>query len=252
MTEDKWNIPYPDDHEIERQTALIIQRAFPEKRSFFKEMREFKNQMGWLYLFPNRSETIFTSFILILTIFCLWLIASADSSFSPFLYGYTFLTAPVSLFLLTAYAFYEKWAQNTFELEMTMKNTVFQVLAVRVLLFSGISLFINMSAAFMLAQNFDVEFIRVWLISLTSLFAFASGLLWFVARGNVWRRTVGYSIAWLIVNSCLLFMMKDIYLQFVFQLPLIIYTGILLVLIGCFFYAFFKAFTRKQEGLWTC
>ena len=133
-----------------------------------------------------------------------------------------------------------------------MKNTVFQVLAVRVLLFSGISLFINMSAAFMLAQNFDVEFIRVWLISLTSLFAFASGLLWFVARGNVWRRTVGYSIAWLIVNSCLLFMIKDIYLQFVFQLPLIIYTGILIVLIGFFFYAFFKTFTRRQEGLWTC
>lgn len=252
MTEEKRNLPFPDDLEIDRQASLIVQKAFPAKRYFLKEMRDFKNQMGWLYLLPNRGETIFTSLLLILTIFCLGLIASVENSMSPFFYGSTFLTAPMSLFLLTAYAIYEKWEKQTFELEMTMKITIFQVIAVRILVFSGISLFINMTAAFVMAVNFEVEFLRIWLISLTGLFAFASGLLWFVSRGNIWRRTAMYTTGWLVINSGWLFMMKDAYLQFVIHLPLVVYTGILVILMGFFFYTFKKAFTRKQEGLWTC
>lgn len=252
MKENKWNLPYPDEQEIDRHTAIIVQKALPTKRHLLKEMQAFTNQMGWLYLFPNRAETIFTSLLLVLTIFCLSIITSADKSISHYLYGYVFLTAPISFLLLTGYAFYEKWEKQTLELEMTTKFTFFQVIGMRMLAFSGISLLINMTVAFVLAMNFEMDFLRVWFISLTGLFGFAAGLLWFVARGNVWHRTLLYTAGWMVVNSGWLFVMKDVYLRVVFQLPHVVYAGILLILIGFFFYAFTKAFTRKQEGLWTC
>lgn len=252
MTEDNWNIPYPDNQEIERQAALIVRKAIPAKPSFFIVMKGIKNQVGWQYLFPNRSETVFASLLLAATICCICLMISADQSISPSLYGYVFLASPISLLLLTAYAFYEKWEKQTFELEMTMKTTIFQVIAVRFLVFSGIALLINMTAALAMALNFDVEFLRVWIISLTGLFGFSSGLLWFIARGNVWRQTIIFSLSWLSINSAWLITMNDAYLRIVFHLPLMVYIGILLMLIGFFFYTFTKAFTRKQEGLWTC
>lgn len=252
MSKDKWDLPYPDEQEIDRQAAMIVKQAFPDKRYFLKEMQDFKGQMGWMYVLPNRSEIAFSSLVLIVSIFCIWLITTTDKTISPFLYGYVFLIAPISLILQTAYAFYEKWEKQTFELEMTMKVTIFQLIAVRVLAFSGISLFTNMTATFILVMNFEVEFLRIWLISLTGLFAFASGLLWFIAKGNVWKRSLTYMAGWVAINSAWLFMMKDSYLRIVFHLPLIVYTGILLVIIGIFIMAFKKAFTRKQEGLWTC
>ncbi|KOF09206.1 hypothetical protein AC739_15900 [Planococcus glaciei] len=252
MTEDNWNIPYPDDQEIERQAALIVQKALPAKPSFFKAMKGIKNQMGWQYLFPNRSETVFASLLMAVTIFCIWLITSESKSISSSLYGYVFFASPISLLLLTAYAFYEKWEKQTFELEMTMKVTIFQVIAVRILIFSGIALLINMTAALVMALNFDVDFLRIWIISLTGLFGFSSGLLWFVAQGNIWRRTIIFSLSWLFINSAWLLTMNESYLRVVFQLPLVVYIGILLMLIGFFFHTFTKAFTRKQEGLWTC
>lgn len=252
MTKNKWNLPYPDEQEINRQTAIIVQKALPAKLHLLKEMQVFKNQMGWLYLLPNRAETIFTSLLLVLTVFFILIITSAEKTISPNLYGYVFLTAPVSFLLLTGYAFYEKWKKQTLELEMTTKFTFFQVIAMRMLAFSGISLLINMTAALALALNFEVDFLRAWFISLTGLFGFVAGLLWFVARGNVLYRTVLYTAGWMVVNSGWLFAMKDAYLQVVFQLPLVVYAVILLILIGFFFYAFTRAFSRKQEGLWTC
>ncbi|MDN3451689.1 hypothetical protein QMA09_15935 [Planococcus sp. APC 3906] len=252
MAKDKWDIPYPDEQEIERQAALIVQKAFPEKSWFFTEIQEFKNQMGWVHLFPNRSEIIFTSLLLVLSIFGLWFTASANQTTSPSLYGYAFLVSPLSLVLLIAYAFYEKLEKQTLELEMTTKFTIFQVMAVRMLVFSSISLFLNMTGSFIAAMNFEVDFLRIWFISLTGLFGFSSGLLWFIARGNVLRRSVIFTAGWLAINSAWLFAMKEAYLQVVFHLPLLVYGGILLMLACLFFYTFKKAFTRKQEGLWTC
>lgn len=55
MSKDKWDLPYPDEQEIDRQVAMIVQQAFPEKRHFLKEMQDFKGQMGWMYVLPNRS-----------------------------------------------------------------------------------------------------------------------------------------------------------------------------------------------------
>lgn len=252
MTKEKENLPFPNDREIDRQVALIVQNAFPAKRYFLKEMHDFKKRVGWMYLMPNRGETLFSSIVLITSIFCLWMVTTLDQSTSTLLYGYVFFTAPLSLFLLTAYAFYEKWEKQTFELEMTLKFTIFQVIAVRMLLFSSISLFINTTAAIGMALSFELDFLRVWLISLTGLFGFASGLLWFVARGNVWRRTVIFTSSWLAVNSVCLVAAKDAYLLVVFHLPLVLYAGLLLILVSFFLYTFKKAFTRKQEGLWTC
>lgn len=252
MIKDKWEIPYPDEQEIERQTTKIVQKSFPAKRSFLQELKEFQSRIGWMYLLPNRSETIFISVLLVFTIFCLGLIASVKISSAPYLYEYVFLTAPLPFLLLTFYAFYEKQEKHTFELEMTMKITIFQVIAARILAFSSISIVIHMTIAFVISLNFEAEFLRVWLISLAGLFGFAAGLLWVAARGNVWRRTLIFTGGWMVVNGVWLFSLKEAYLRFIFQLPLYVYLGVLCVIIGFFFYTFKKAFTRKQEGLWTC
>ncbi|MBM7578544.1 hypothetical protein [Jeotgalibacillus terrae] len=252
MENDPWKIPYPSDKEIEEQTAHIVRSAFPKRRSFLSQVRDIKEQMGWMYLFPNRSELIFTAIVIALLIGSLSFVVANEYEGARILYSYIFFTSPLPIVLLTLYAMYEKREKHVMALEMTMKITIFQIIALRMLSFSGVALVVSMTSSFVLAANFDVPFLRVWLISLTGLFSFTALLLGLLTRGDVWRRTWGAAIGWVVINATLVLTHPENYRLAVFELPLIIYTGILAIAIVWCFYTFAQTMTRKQEGLGLC
>lgn len=252
MTTDPWKIPYPSDHEIERQAGLIVKAAFQEKPSFFEQVQDVKNRMGWLYLMPNRSETIVASLILFILLFFVTIVFGTESRDSGFLYSITFFISPLPLGALILYSLYEKQNKKVFDLEMTTKITIYQVIAFRILSFSAIALLTSMTTSLLLALYFEMPFVRIFMISLTGLFIFTAILLSVFAKYHIWYGTWGVIGAWGLLNVMWLLLKPEDYFKFLESLPLLLYSAILMILIGLYVYTFRKAFMRKPEGVWPC
>lgn len=252
MTTDPWKIPYPSDEEIERQSSQIVRQAFPKKRSFWHQLHEVKDQMGWQYLLPNRSEWVVAILIVALLIYTLLHIVSNKQEQTFVLYNYAFFTSPLPVLLLSLYAMYEKREKQVMELEMTFKITIFQIIALRMITFSAIGLLISVTISFVLAIQFDVSFLRMWLISLAGLFTFTALLLSALSYGEVWRKAWGVTIGWVVINITWMIALPDSYNEFLFNLPLVIYAGILFLSFITCCYTFTRTFLRKQEGLGLC
>ncbi len=252
MITDPWNIPYPSDDEIERQASLIVKAAYQEKRSFFEQIQEVKDRMGWLYLMPNRSEWIMTLLILAAFAFSIYTIVSQGKEPSHTIYNFAFFTSPLPILVLALYSLYEKREKQVMELEMTLKTTIFQIIALRMISFSGIALVVSITASASLALNFELPFLRMWLISLAGLFTFTAVLLAALSKGEVWKNSWGISITWVVLHLTWMLILPESYNRVIFELPLVIYALILLLAFSVSCYTFTRTFSRKQEGLGLC
>ncbi|MGF9978014.1 hypothetical protein [Viridibacillus arvi] len=135
---------------------------------------------------------------------------------------------------------------------MTTKYTVFQLIGIRMLLFSSLAILCNASFSFWLSQTLNVSFFFLWLLSLTGLFLFAIGLLYVMKSGLVIRRMVIYFFGWIVGNSLLMIFADMYYIQVLMQLPIIVYAILVIVLIWLFCSEFKQLYLRKQEGIELC
>lgn len=248
--EDK--IPYPSEQEIQRQINYIVQKGLPKRKFILHELLVLYKQIGFFQLLPKSAEWLFTIATLMIILFIMRLLNDVGVEARNPYYALLFMLSPF-MFGITAYSsFFEKKETGTIELEMTMKHTVFHIIALRMLLFSGLAIVVNMSLSFCLAYLSDVDFIRIWLLSLTGLFLFAIGLLFAMRSGQIMRNMLGFGVLWLCGNSLLIFSAYTVYLQLLNQLPIIIYLGLVLLLVVLFCRLFNQLFLRKQEGIWLC
>lgn len=252
MTTDLKKIPYPSDQEIARQADLIVHAAFQKKPSFFQQVQEIKNRMGWLYMLPNQSEWIMAVLIFSAVGFAIFTTVTQATEISYTLYTIAFFTSPLPVLVLALYALYEKREKQVMELEMTMKTTIFQLIALRMISFSGIALLVSVTVSASFALNFELPFLRMWLISLAGLFIFTALLFTALSKGKVWKNAWSVSIAWIVVNLAWILLSPESYNRIIFELPLVIYTLILLLAISVSCYTFTRTFLRKQEGLGVC
>lgn len=249
MTNDLWKVPYPSEDELDQQVKQIVRQAFPEKRSFWQQVKDVKTQLGWTYLVPNRGEWGAAALIVTLLFLFLTTWMPYEPKAMEELYYFVFFVSPLPFVLLVLYALYEKREKQVMELEMTMKITIFQILALRMVSFSGIALFASITASAILAVNFDMPFLRILLISLAGLFSFTAIFLAGLAKGHVWRMSWGVAIGWGAANFLWMSVLPESYMTFLFNLPLVIYTGLLGIACATSYYAFKQTFLRKQEEL---
>lgn len=246
------NIPYPSEEEIQKQIALIVNKSLPTKKSIIAELQGFYSQVGWRHLLPNRNEWIFTSITLLSILLFIWLSTSNQVKTTPSYFALLFMLSPFVFASTSYFSFYDKKKNQTYELEMTTKYTVFQLIGLRMLLFSALAIGCNTSLSLWLSHLLNFEFLRIWLLSLSGLFVFATGLLAVLRTGQVARKMIGYVISWFLSNSCLMIFADTYYLGILVQLPMVIYVCLVVVLIGLFCMMFKKMYLRKQEGVWLC
>ncbi len=249
----KYNhIPYPTDEEIESQIDFIVKRGLPEQKSFFSQLQTLQSQLGWFNLLPNRNEWIFTFIAVSIILLFVWLTLSNEAAVTPTYFALLFMLSPFIFASLSLYSFYDKKENHTYELEMTTKYTMFQVIGIRMLLFSSFAILCNTSFSVWLSFMLEIEFFRLWLLSLTGLFVFATGLLTIMKSGQVARKIIAYVMGWIFTNSLLIIFANTYYIQLLIQLPIVVYTILIILLIGLFFSAFKQMYLRKQEGIWLC
>lgn len=245
-------IPYPNEKEIDTQIQLILEQGLPQKQSLIASIFEMKNQIGWQYVVLNRGEILFNGLVLFIAIYYLLIVSDIASVYSASFYGLIFTGSPLLFLSLSAYSYYQKYSNHTFELEMTLKYTVFQLLAVRMLFFSGVGVLVNVSLILLLSIKVELNVWQVLLLSLSGLFLFAGGLLFAIRKGNLFRRSVFFIGAWVAFNLGLLVYTDEHYEKFLVGLPTFLYGVILFASLLLFTVSLKQLFYRKQEEAFLC
>lgn len=245
-------IPYPTEEEIDQQITQIIAKGLPKQKSFFSEIQGLYKQMGWRYMLPNQNEWGFTVIALVALVLFVGVTFGGDRVLTATEMALFFMISPFLFMSLSLFSFFDKREAHTFELEMTTKFTVFQIIAVRMLTFSSLAIICNTSLALWLASTHELSFMRLWLLSLAGLFLFATGLLVALRKGQVFPKVLAYVSVWLIGNSALVWLADEAYMQVLQTLPSVLYGGLVAMLIILFSLAFKRMYLRKQEGVLLC
>lgn len=243
------HIPYPSEKEIQKQISIIVQKGLPTKKL---TISSFYKQIGIYNSFPNRHEWLFTSISIVSILLVIWLSLDIQETITPAYFAFLFMLSPFIFISTACFSFYDKKENRTFELEMTTKYTIFQLICLRMLLFSGLSIVVNTSISLWLSYMLHIEFLRLWLLSLTGLFLFGIGFFMTLRKGQVIRKMIAYTISWVLLNSCLVLFAHTFYMKTLVQLPTIVYGCLVILLLALFVKMFQQTYLRKQEGVWLC
>lgn len=252
MESKKRSIPYPTDEEIERQIAFIVKQGLPAKQSLIHLLLDIKRQIGWKYVLLSYGEALFSGLITLMIFGYIWLIADETPTESSVFNGMFFMLSPLVFLCLTAYAYYQKQSNNTFELEMTMKYTVFQLLICRMFFFSSIAILVNMSFILILSLKVEIDIFRLLLLSLTGLFLFSAGLLLSLYNGQVFKRSMVFIIVWILGNTLLLNTVGQQYARVLDSIPIAVYSVLLIGVLALYLYSIKRLMTKDQEGVFEC
>ncbi|MEH6944377.1 hypothetical protein [Bacillus sp. JJ722] len=244
MDEKKWAIPIPSDKEIDKQITLIIKQGLPKKQNFYQSLIEMWHHLGWRYIGLNRYEIVFCV-LLMMVVFGYVLYVKED--FASTFYGLLFMISPILFLGLSAFTFYERCSNNTFELEMTMKYTVFQLMTFRMLFFSCLTIVVNMSLILLLSLSVEIDVIRAILLSLTGLFLFSAGLLFVLHSGSFLKRGIVFVGLWIVVNVLLIMNVESHYINVLERLPIIVYAIIVMCCLSLYVHSLKYMFYRRQE-----
>ncbi|ERI07433.1 hypothetical protein [Aneurinibacillus aneurinilyticus] len=229
MDKEKFHIPMPDERTIQNQINQIVAAGVKRNKSFPAYLKSMYHQVGIRHLFSDRSEFVFILFIAInlLSIFLVrseTVLRQVDN-----LYAFIFLISPVLFIALSVYTYSNKIMNTTYEVEMTCKYNVYQIIAFRMLLFSIISILVNsMTILFIVMSYNDAHFFRAFMISITGLFIFSIVFLYTLMKKHSTVIAAMTIIGWVLGNLLLKFLDNKFYSDILINLPLFVY-GIVLI-----------------------
>lgn len=163
---------------IDENIDEILDKGLKEKQGFFGFLKSVKNELGFKNIFNDKSELVFIGLIFIITMIFFGLNFNENISkgidFAYRFKVYNFTVAPIIYFIICSYSFINSKLNKTYELQATCKYNFYNITAIRMFVFSVISIFINMSIIlimFLTKRNFNI--IDTSIISATSLFIFS-------------------------------------------------------------------------------
>lgn len=219
----------PDELTIQNQINKIVATVVKPRESFLTYLKSMYQQIGIKYLFSDRSELVFILFIAI-NLLSILLIRS-ESAFGQVdnLYAFIFLISPVLFIALSVYTYSNKIINATYDVEMTCKYNVYQIIAFRMLAFSVLATLVNSLTIFFIVMAYDdVQFFRAFMISITGLFIFSIIFLYTLMKK---RSTVAVAvtiIGWTVGNLLLKFTDNKLYNDILVNLPLFVFVIILI------------------------
>lgn len=168
----KFEIDMPNDIEIKKEIDFIINSTLNPRINFFSHIKYMFKEIGFKYLFFNPIE-IFLA--LGTTILYLVLIRSSlDARYifnKEILYSIVFMSSPIFYILTNLFSLIKIKENNMYEIEMVCKYNTSQLLSLRMLAFSFISIIFNSIIIIELYNYIDI--FRGIMISLSSLLLFS-------------------------------------------------------------------------------
>lgn len=225
---DKFEIDIPDEFEIKNQINIILDKGIQKQESFYSYIKNMYKSIGVRNLFHDLSEMIFIAVLVISILGFLYVRTYAiDVNKIEEIYAMIFTVSPLYYLVTNLFSFINLKENNTYEVEMVCKYNVFQLASLRMLVFSVISVFINILFVASLYKHIDI--LRGIMISITSVFLFSSILLYGVVKVKSKYMRYVVIIGWIFAN--VLFVNIDLngYTNILKNVPIVIY-GLILVI----------------------
>ena len=230
---DKFNIDMPSDLEIKKQVNLILDKGLENKKSFYLYMKEMYKNIGFKNLFHDSSELIFIGLLFISIVVFVMLSIRNDYMISKEkIYMFIFIISPLYYLLTNVFSLINVKENNTYDIEMICKYNLYQVAALRMLVFSVISILSSM--VFVLGLYNQINLFRGIMISITSIFLFSALFLYSITKIKYYAARYIVIVGWIIGNGALLRLSSNQYFEILQSLPLVVYA--LVTIISAFIY----------------
>ncbi|MEG0553869.1 MAG: hypothetical protein RR533_10170 [Carnobacterium sp.] len=251
MNKERKDIPFAQG-EKENSIAFILKEVNLQPVTFRKFLRSYFQEVGFRYLFWGMGDILFIVGLLLIGVGILnfpnlnHLFANGHSDG---IYFTVFMVSPLCYALLYFLGIWKERLLGTFELKMTLRVSLKELLIIRMLAFSGISLVVSVGSNVLIWQLLgqELSLMRLFSLSFSSLFLFANIQLlleykipmrcshWITPL--IWG-AVGVLFVW----------QQDRIAQVLLYLPLSIVTGIVCGLLLLFIYLLRHNYFMKTEG----
>lgn len=251
MNRDKKNFPFTQD-EKENSIAFIIKEADIQPVTFRAFLRSYIQEVGFRYLFWGMGDILFIVGLLLIGTGIMYFSDfhySLENDYSNKVYFTVFMASPLCYALLYFLGIWKEKLLGTFELKMTLRVSLKELLILRMLAFSGISLLFSVGTNIFIWQLLgqELSLMRLFSLSFTSLFLFANIQLLLEYKIPIRYSYWVTPMIWGAVGVLLIWQKEKI-AQLLLYLPLSIVTVIVFGLVLLFMYLLRHNYFMKKEG----
>ena len=218
----KFDIDMPNDLEIKNEVNFILDKVLEKEENFYSYIKNMYKKIGFRNLFHDKAELIFIG-VLLLSIFLLEILEIKRNSMisKERVYTFIFIISPLYYLITNIFSFINMKDNNTYEMEMVCKYNLYQVSALRMLVFSIISIFLSLTVILGLYNKIDI--LRGLMISITSIFLFSSLFLYSTVKLKSEIATYLVIGFWIIANLILFRLSSNEYFEFLQTMPMVVY-----------------------------
>lgn len=255
---DEKKIELPNELERQQSVEFILNQVDIKPHTFSQFIRNFLRETNVKVIFGELKEVLIVIFT---TLICLLILGIQATHYqitkanlvvgvlNENMMFFTFLLSPVVYALFHYLSLWKEYQLKTFELKMTYRISLKELLIVRLLLFSVVALIISVTSSclFWLVLERNISLIRLISISSTSLFLFAAIQLVLDQKISFKKSYIISPIFWLIVGI-VLFQLQDFVSGILMWLPDFIVVVISLLAIASYLYLLRQEFLKQRKG----
>jgi len=222
MDRDKLVVPYPDADVVRSEIEAIVSRSMPPRQTFIAYMARMLREVGLRHLFRDWTELVYVSLTTIVIV-ALMLTAylSSTAPESSMMYVLLFSVSPVLYLTIAIIFFAGKRDQDTYELEMVCKYTVYQLAALRMTVFGAVAVAVNTAMIGVCVWMMpELDVVKGWLVTTASLTLFGGGFLALMRYSSSKGMRLVYVGGWLAVNLTLYVWHELFYTAVLERMPL--------------------------------
>lgn len=248
MNREKFHIEMPEERKIQSEINHILNRGLKPKETFSSFLKSIYQQVGIRHLFADRLELLFILFSVTSLIILLFTDPDLFVVKEQKIYSLIFLVSPTLFIAFAIYTYSTKMVNATYEVEMSCKFNVYQIIAFRMLAFSVVSIFVNtMTVALITVRFEDISFMRAMMISITALFVFSIFFLYAMMKRRTMIAVLTTIVGWTLINLSLRFADSEIYRDMLVNMPLVIH-AVVLVTSLCFYVIYLQKLVHFKQG----
>ncbi|MFD2133430.1 hypothetical protein ACFSKI_19635 [Pseudogracilibacillus auburnensis] len=239
-------------NEKEDSIAFILKEVNLQPVTFRAFLRSYFQEVGFRYLFWGMGDILFIVGLLLVGVGILYfpdLHHLLGNNHRDEIYFTVFMVSPLCYALLYFLGIWKERLLGTFELKMTLRVSLKELLILRMLAFSGISLVVSVGSNVLIWQLLgqELSLMRLFSLSFSSLFLFANIQLLLEYRMPMRCSHWITPIIWGAVGVLLVWKQEGI-AQFLLYVPVSIVTVIVFGLLLLFIYLLRHNYFMKKEG----
>lgn len=219
----------------EKEQSSRLARVLKEEQQepdLFLLLRTFCREARMRGTYMEMGDVICLAFAV--TVLCFWGIYAALGQDPEQLLSAVFVSAPVLYGMVFALCWLKEVQNGTYSIQMSYRFTFFHILAVRMFGTSLLGLAVNGIYAVFLTFRCEVDGIRIFAVSFTSLMLFSLILLAGIRKGRSIGRGIAAGAGWMILQITASVLMNVWYQKLLSAVPLLVLFAAGVLILGIY------------------